>query len=311
MTRWTAIALLAALASLPLHAAGGPDGRWTTPRGEMRLHLDGVQVDGRYNLHGGRLNGRMEGKELTGYWIQEHSEERCSRSVAGSPYWGRLHLTFDGDRFDGTWSYCDRTPDHSGWSGTRIAAGSDLEAAREDPTALVIGALAKAPPSKASRSGDSATETKAPPGNAAVTLDMAKAELFPKWRASILDGHPKMLTGDLTCDGAGDYFVGWSDLGDPVHPRYHIAVVYHDGDRLTHRHTTLDLGGDGQYALCVPGPDATPEVTLGAHGYSAAERTAHGLPERCAGAVRLDDGLCDALYIGWEPVIQQFLLERN
>jgi len=44
---------------------------------------------------------------------------------------------------------------------------------------------------------------------------------------------------------------------------------------------------------------------------SSADRAAHGLPRSCTGAIKLDDGMCDSIYIGWNPTEKRFILHRN
>ena len=318
MKRWIALPLL----TLALTAqAAAPEGRWTTPWGDMRLQ-GGDQISGDYDHLGGRVIGQMRGETLEGYWIQRNSEQRCPRDLSGSRYWGRLRLTFDGDRFNGRWGYCDQEPNRDGWSGTRIPAERSASKNEEDLQTILANALAGALPPEAGElikdltgggddnNSEPATETRSgrPP---AVTLEMAMGRLYPDWRSGIENGRPTTLTGDLSCDTAFDYFVGWTDLDNPDRKAYHIAVVYHDGDRLTHHHATLDLGGRGQYAVCVPGPGRFPDITLQGYPLSSADRAAHRLPRSCTGAIKLDDGMCDSIYIGWNPTEKRFILHRN
>ena len=304
--------------------AADPAGRWNTPWGEMRLQRDDRQVSGEYGRNGGRLSGRMEGNTFDGYWFQAVSDRRCDRALSGTPYWGRVRLSFSGNRFDGWWSYCEQAPERGGWDGTRITADTPAKPLEDDPTALVLGALAKALPPEASKAiGELLDEEVSPspatpPATAknatpppAVTYEMARGELWTDWKAGLRNGRPQTLTGDLSCDGAADYFVGWTELDNPDRKRYHIAVVYHEGARLTHHHASLDLGGDGQSAVCVANPDDYPTITLAGHPLTDASRAAYSLPPGCTGAVRLDDGICDAIYIGWEPARKQFILHRN
>ena len=322
MKWWSApLVITAALAAAPLQAAD-PSGRWNTPWGEMQLTVNGGQVDGQYGHNGGRVSGRLVGDTFTGYWLQTASERRCNRVVGGTPYWGQVKLRFSGERFDGHWGYCEQAPDRGGWNGTRVAEQAPSQEPEDDPTALVLGALAKALPPEASRAIGELLGNEAPPAPAAdtrrtatpppaVTYDMARNELWSDWKSGLQHGRPQTLAGDLTCDGADDYFVGWTDLDNPDRKAYHIAVVYHDGERLTHHHTDLDLGGNGQYAVCTPGPNRFPTITLTGHALNDASRAAHNLPAGCTGAVKLDDGMCDAIYIGWEPALKRFVLHRN
>lgn len=69
------------------------------------------RVTTRYIQKGGR-------KVLSGYWIQDKSDQRCDYPRFGSDYWGRLTFNFQGDSFTGIWSYCDNKPKpHYQWNG--------------------------------------------------------------------------------------------------------------------------------------------------------------------------------------------------
>lgn len=315
MKWWAPLPLMiAAYSTLATAQPTNPTGKWDTPFGEMNLHRDRDQVSGTYSHNGGRVAGRYAGDVLTGYWFQDRSERTCPHPINGTRNWGRVSLRFNGDRFDGSWSYCGDAPDRGGWTGTRIAApAAPANAAKdEDPTALLLGALAKElPPELTDLLGldEAADNVAAPPP--AVTRDMALGVLDAEWRAGLRNGRPATLEGDLTCDGSNDYFVGWTDLDNPERKSYHIAVVYHDGARLTHHHAEFDLGGDNQFSLCVMDPNSYPDVTLTGQAITDADRAAFNLAASCPGVVRLDDGMCGAIYIGWSVSEKQFVLHRN
>lgn len=76
--------------------------------GIMQLHQQDTVVRGSYNPQDkGAIFGQMQGKTLTGYWIEDRSNKRCSTAMEGRYYWGRVQLTFNRDQFQGSWGYCD------------------------------------------------------------------------------------------------------------------------------------------------------------------------------------------------------------
>jgi hypothetical protein len=101
--------------------AAGITGTWrSTDRswGDLVLTQSGRAVTGRYKNTKGSILATLQGKTITGYWIEERSKKRCAVARNGSMHWGRLQLTFDGRSYRGAWGYCDEAP-HFGWDGVR------------------------------------------------------------------------------------------------------------------------------------------------------------------------------------------------
>lgn len=96
-------------------------GRWKTSEGEMTLVQQGASVTGRYSSDNGEIAGQMSGNVLEGWWIEDSANERCATAKNGRHHWGRIRYVFDGGKFTGQWSYCDK-PLGGGWSGERIGA---------------------------------------------------------------------------------------------------------------------------------------------------------------------------------------------
>ncbi|HNQ03039.1 MAG TPA: hypothetical protein PKH69_00355 [Thiobacillaceae bacterium] len=97
-------------------------GRWRTSEGELTLIQHGRGVQGRYTSDGGEIVGEMNGNVLEGYWIENGSSERCATAKNGRHHWGRIRWTFEGNRFTGSWSYCEKpVAGGGGWNGERIA----------------------------------------------------------------------------------------------------------------------------------------------------------------------------------------------
>jgi hypothetical protein len=96
-------------------------GKWRTSEGELTLTQSGRAVKGSYSNDGGEIVGEMNGNVLEGYWIENGSAERCTTAKNGRFHWGRIRWAFDGNKFAGTWSYCDKpVASGGGWNGERI-----------------------------------------------------------------------------------------------------------------------------------------------------------------------------------------------
>lgn len=110
-------------ASAPQSASTGPAynvaGRWRTSEGEMTLTQQGGSVRGNYTNDGGEVVGQMSGNVLEGFWIENGSSERCATAKNGRFHWGRIRYVFEGGKFTGQWSYCDK-PLSGAWTGERI-----------------------------------------------------------------------------------------------------------------------------------------------------------------------------------------------
>lgn len=93
-------------------------GIWSTTEGEMKFQQSGSQVTGSYATDHGEITGTMNGNTFNGYWIEDASAERCSSAKNGRYYWGKINFQFDGNKFSGTWGYCDKEQTQK-WSGSR------------------------------------------------------------------------------------------------------------------------------------------------------------------------------------------------
>ena len=99
-------------------------GQWRTSEGVMTLTQNGRAVTGNYTNDGGEIVGEMNDNVLEGWWIENSSNERCAAPKNGRYYWGRIRFTFSGERFAGTWSYCDKPATVNPWTGERIDTAS-------------------------------------------------------------------------------------------------------------------------------------------------------------------------------------------
>lgn len=94
------------------------EGAWSSSEGDITFRQDGSKVTGRYTQDNGEIMGTMRGTSLDSYWIEDHSDRRCSSPKNGRYFWGKLQINFDGDRFSGKWGYCDDKPSRQ-WTGKR------------------------------------------------------------------------------------------------------------------------------------------------------------------------------------------------
>lgn len=90
---------------------------WNTTEGRMTFTINNNQLSGTYSTDNGRVSGNVNGNVFDGYWGEDSSGKRCGSERMGTYYWGRLHWVFDGNRFNGQWSYCDDALGGT-WNGT-------------------------------------------------------------------------------------------------------------------------------------------------------------------------------------------------
>lgn len=61
----------------------------------------------------GRIIGTVNGRDLTGYWIQDSGDNPCAEEKDGSLYWGivRFEANEDYSEIEGVWGLCDQEPE--------------------------------------------------------------------------------------------------------------------------------------------------------------------------------------------------------
>jgi tetratricopeptide (TPR) repeat protein len=99
-------------------------GKWRTSEGELTLTQNGRAISGSYPQDRGEIIAEMDGNVLEGYWIEDAANKRCATAKKGRFYWGRIKWIFTGDRFSGSWGYCEEAPVRP-WTGERLGAVSD------------------------------------------------------------------------------------------------------------------------------------------------------------------------------------------
>lgn len=100
--------------------------------GEEAVSIDSVDISGQYNYSGlpatltqqgsnitinydindhGKVIGKLQGRTIQGFWIEDSSGMRCSTQKDGRFFWGKavLELQSNGD-LKGRWGYCDDIP---------------------------------------------------------------------------------------------------------------------------------------------------------------------------------------------------------
>ena len=95
-------------------------GDWSTSEGDMTVDQHEDRISGGYAKRGGRVRGEAHGDHAEGIWAQDVADQSCDEERMGTHYWGRFewHLSEDGQRFYGRYSYCDADPNVP-WNGAR------------------------------------------------------------------------------------------------------------------------------------------------------------------------------------------------
>ena len=105
---------------------GNVAGRWSSDFGTLKSwsnhqanELTGVYINTKTDQLDGLINGTLDGDLLSGYWIQQTSQRRCTEQTFETLFWGRLELSFDSDdAFSGRWGYCDDMVQRQ-WNGRK------------------------------------------------------------------------------------------------------------------------------------------------------------------------------------------------
>lgn len=118
--------LVSVLLSVPAFAMN-IGGSYKTSEGNMTLRQNDDRVTGKYTNDNGEITGTLYDATLDGFWIEDHSDRRCSSAKNGRYYWGRISFEFNNNGFSGTWGYCNDSPSRA-WTGTRTGVtSSDVE----------------------------------------------------------------------------------------------------------------------------------------------------------------------------------------
>ena len=102
-------------------------GLWATDFGRMTIvssrgdtGMKGTYYTKKTGQLYGSIKATMNGKTMTGYWIQEFSQKKCATKMWGTYYWGKLIFIYNSEvTFTGKWGYCNELVD-SNWDGVYI-----------------------------------------------------------------------------------------------------------------------------------------------------------------------------------------------
>ena len=107
-------------------------GVWKTSYGDVYFpKYEGNMVRGAFwsypesngQADNGRIIAEVDGKTMTGFWVEDTGNTRCNSERDGSYHWGPLHFNGNEDFsvISGAWGVCDEQPagDDAAWVGTR------------------------------------------------------------------------------------------------------------------------------------------------------------------------------------------------
>lgn len=138
----------------------------------------------------------------------------------------------------------------------------------------------------------------APPANADVTEGQLWNEIRVEWGQSVSPEDVFFINHDVTCDGNKDFVAGRLNQDNPDGPFYNILIVTKDGGELKSQNKSLAFDGT-QEGLCEPyeKPDVSLEIVHWDESRLDAELG--GWEGVCTEAIRVDDGMCDAIRYFW------------
>jgi hypothetical protein len=98
-----------------IDCTGASPSAWTggiyrSTYGDIDFGSGGTRGRGVYGgSHDGVIVYTLNGRTMTGYWIEPSSSQRCASAREGSEYWGWIAFEFDAgfETWTGSWGYCD------------------------------------------------------------------------------------------------------------------------------------------------------------------------------------------------------------
>jgi hypothetical protein len=89
--------------------------------GDIDFGSGGAQGRGMYDDGEAFVAYVLEGRTMTGAWIEPSSASQCETTRGGSEYWGWIEFEFNEDfsEWPGLWGYCDYEVTRGTWTGTR------------------------------------------------------------------------------------------------------------------------------------------------------------------------------------------------
>ncbi|MQX35276.1 hypothetical protein [Roseospira navarrensis] len=279
---WSALTLggtTLALAALPAGPGAAQSSQWDTDFGPLVLTVrDGDRVTGLYPDYTGRVEATLDRaqRSIAGVWRQPNARMRCEQAYEGSHYWGLVTWSLpDETSLRGQWSYCDNPPGSAGvWNGTFVRG--------TPPLSTGMGA---APPS-------------APPSaqSGAPRPDAAETARF-LWGQSVDPSRLTVRRDDVTCDGEPDLSLVYLDLDHPEGPFLAVAVREPGAALEEIPVTYLDFDTGGYASLCGSARMVDVSVVGDLEPETVRDLTGFNAPPLCRIGIRLDDGMCDAIWL--------------
>lgn len=309
-------------------AAQAQSSEWSTEFGPLILVLksDGMTVTGRFPDYSGKFIGQLDPTTgvLEGTWRQPTSEVRCDTPMDGSHHWGLVTWELGrGSDLRGAWGYCWQNPSEGGqWNGSLVRGTNpyDIAQARLAPppptnpnppsvAGAGDGGAGVGAPSKAdllSRYGGAAAQanggvSEGGSAGAAATGDEAMATARFLWGQNVDPGRLTVLRKDVTCDGKPDLTLGYHNVDIPDGPFFEVAVRETGADLESIPVAFLDFDQGGFQSLCGGGGPIS--VTVEGNLMPADVEALTGLtaPPLCRVGLRVDDGMCDAVWVFTTP----------
>lgn len=280
-------AVLIALALVPAARAAAQSSEWTTDFGPLVLTVrDGDRVTGVYPSYNGRIEAALNRADaaINGYWLQPSSEVRCEQAQGGSHYWGRIvwSLRQDGALL-GQWSYCGNPPGSAGvWNGTFVSGTHPMDTGRGQ-------ARVKPPAEEATRQASGEPRPDA--------MEVARF----LWGQYADPSRLTVLREDVTCDARADLVLVYLDLDSPDGPFLSVAVRETGATLERIPATYLDFDTGTFASLCGPGRMVDVSVVGDLEPESVLDLTGFSSPPACRVGLRLDDGMCDAVWVFTMP----------
>jgi hypothetical protein len=289
-----AVSLLGALVVTPAAPAAAQSSEWNTDFGPLVLTVrGGYTVTGLFPAYHGRVSAQLvpEDRQIIGFWLQPSSEVRCAEPQDGTHYWGQVSWSLRQDgTLRGQWGYCWNPPGSAGvWNGTFVKGTLPISGGGDQGATPGKQTIASAPapaPSRASSAGG--------PGP-----DAMEVVRF-LWGQNADPARLKVLKEDVSCDGKPDLTLIYLDLDSPDGPFLSVAVRETGATLEQIPATYLDFDTGGFASLCGPArmvdvtvPDLEPETVLDLTGFTS--------PPVCRVGLRLDDGMCDAVWVFTKP----------
>lgn len=279
-----AVSLLVPLMLAPTAPAAAQSSEWTTDYGPLILTIrNGDHVTGLVPTYQGRIDATLNraDRAIDGYWRQPTSEVRCDQAYEGSFYWGQVSWTLRRDgSLQGQWGYCRNPPGSAGvWNGAFVKGTHPMSTGEGQRDPAVAGTA---------------------PGPDAPGPDVMEVARF-LWGPNADPARLTVLREDVSCDGKPDLSLVYLDLDSPDGPFLSVAVRETGATLEQIPATYLDFDTGAFASLCGPGRmvdvsvvgDLEPESVLDLTGFTA--------PPVCRVGLRLDDGMCDAVWVFTMP----------